>query len=219
MSLLSTILEVFFPSRCLSCGEKNTELCTKCLNESPGAERESAKWVFPLYDYRHPPIKKSIALLKYKGKKRIAEIFGEVLYDKILEEVSELAMMENFRESILVPIPLSRKRLHERGYNQAELSCKQIIKINNERSGINTKLENGILIKIKDEKHQAHLSDRRERLENIVGSFVVKNPEMIKNKNIILIDDVTTTGATLEEAKKTLKKSGSRKVIAFTIAH
>lgn len=219
MSLSSTILEVFFPSKCLSCGLKNTDLCPKCLNESPSAERESAHWIFPLFDYRHPPIKKAISLLKYKGKKRIAENFGEVLYDRMLEEISELVIMENFKESLLIPIPLSRKRLRERGYNQAELICKKLIEINNLRHGIDTKLGNNILIKIKDEKHQAHINDRRERLKNIIGSFAIKNPEAIKSKNIILIDDVTTTGATLEEAKKTLKKAGARKIIAFTLAH
>ncbi len=219
MTILSTILDIIFPSKCTSCGEKGQELCLKCLNESPNAERESANWIYPLFDYRHPPIKKAISLLKYKRKKRIAELFGEVLYDRILEELAELSQMENVKEAILIPIPLSKKRFHERGYNQTELICKKLIETNNLRHSINIKLENKILIKIKDEKHQAHLHGRKERLENIIGSFIIKNPEIIKNKNIILIDDVTTTGATLEEAKKTLKKAGARKVIAFTIAH
>jgi ComF family protein len=222
MSILSTILEAIFPSKCVSCGEKGQELCLRCLNDSPQAERESAKWILPLFDYRHPPIKKAIVSMKYKSKKRIATLFGDVLYDHIMEELADLVLMENFKESILIPIPLSKRRLRERGYNQAELICDELIKIDKERNGDreqNFKLENKILIKIKDEKHQAKINDRGERLENIIGSFAVKNPEIVKNKNIILIDDVITTGATLEEAKKTLKRAGARKIIAFTIAH
>ena len=205
------------------CGQRGADLCIKCLANSPIAERESAKWVFSLFDYRHPPIKKSLWLFKYKGKKRLASIFAEVMYDKIVEELSELSVMENFRDPILIPIPLSKKRYRERGYNQTELICKKLIKINNLRPGVDMQLENNILIKPKETEHQARIHNRRERLENIIGSFAIKNTkkksELIKNRNIILIDDITTTGATLAEAKKTLKKEGVRKVIAFTVAH
>jgi len=91
--------------------------------------------------------------------------------------------------------------------------------INNLRHGVNMQLANNILIKPKETEHQARIRDRRERLKNIAGSFAVKNNEKIKGKNIILIDDILTTGATLSEAKKVLKQAGARKVIAFTVAH
>lgn len=203
------------------------DLCLSCLSLAPPAERESAKWIFPLYDYRHPSIKKSLWFLKYKGKKRLANIFAEIIYDKILEELSELSVMENFREPILIPIPLSSKRYRERGFNQAQLICEELIKINNLRDSVDEKLnlslEKNILIKIKETEHQARIKDRRARLKNLIGSFAIKNAEenvnLLKNKNIILIDDITTTGATLNEAKKTLKQAGARKVIAFTVAH
>ncbi|KKS56700.1 MAG: Competence protein F, partial [Candidatus Nomurabacteria bacterium GW2011_GWF1_42_40] len=85
--------------------------------------------------------------------------------------------------------------------------------------GVYLKLEKDILIKPKDTKHQAHIENRSERLKNIIGSFTVKNSEIIKGRNIILIDDILTTGATLSEARKVLKRAGARKVIAFTVAH
>ena len=78
---------------------------------------------------------------------------------------------------------------------------------------------NNVLIKPQETEHQARIHNRSARLKNIVGSFSVKNEELIKNKNIILIDDITTTGATLTEAKKVLKHAGARKIIAFTVAH
>ena len=82
-------------------------------------------------------------------------------------------------------------------------------------------LEKNILIKPKETKHQARIHNRGERLKNIIGSFAIKNTEknLLKNRNIILIDDIITTGATLTEARKTLKKAGARKIIAFTVAH
>ena len=219
MRFLNTILDIIFPASCLSCGTNGKDLCLECISEIPLAERETAKWIFPLYDYRYPPIKKALWFFKYNGKKKLAEIFAENIYDKILEELSELSVMENFREIVLIPIPLSSKRYRERGYNQAELLCKELEKINTARKCANMELKNDILIKIKDAEHQARIHNRSERLKNIVGSFSVKNSESIKNRNIILIDDIVTTGATLNEAKKILKQNGARKIIAFTVAH
>lgn len=213
---LNTVLDIIFPVNCISCKEKGVDLCIKCLLSFPEAERESADWIFPLFDYRHPPIKKAVWFLKYKGKRRLAKVFAEAMYARILEELSDLATMENFHDAILIPIPLAPKRERERGFNQATLICKALVKLDKD---INFKLEKNILIKPKDTEHQARIKDRSKRLKNIVGSFVVKNPEKIKNKNIILIDDVTTTGATLREAKKILKQAGAKKIIAFAIAH
>lgn len=247
MHFLNTILNIVFPAKCILCGKSGTDLCLDCLKQAPGAERESAKWIFPLYDYRHPAIKKSLWLLKYRGKKRLANIFAEIIYEKILEELSELNLMENFIEPILIPIPLSTKRYRERGYNQAELICRELIKIDkNARSShppplslrrasgiyedsVNTKLnlslEKNILIKIKETEHQARIKDRRIRLKNLSDSFAIRDDrqnrskDLIKGRNIILIDDITTTGATLNEAKKALKRADARKIIAFTVAH
>jgi len=228
MRFLNTILNVIFPVNCLACGKSGTILCIKCLVDSPEAERENKKWIYSLFDYRHPTIKKAIWLLKYKGKRNIANIFGEIMYGRILEELADLSLLENFREPILIPIPLAPGRLRERGFNQALLVCKKLMELNNNssqlknthmRDSVNMYLKKNVLIKPKDTPHQATIKDRNERLKNIIDSFAIKNQELIKNRNIILIDDVTTTGATLNEAKKVLKQAGAKKIIAFTVAH
>lgn len=216
MWFLNTILNTIFPVNCVSCGKRGEDLCLNCLNASPYAERETEKWIFPLYDYRHPTIKKAIWLLKYKGKTRLAIVFANVLYAFMLEELADLILFENFRDPILIPIPLSKKRLRERGFNQTELICKELIKLDNNQ---NFKLSRNVLIKNKETTHQARVKDRKERLRNLVGSFSAINEEQIKNRDIILIDDVTTTAATLKEAKKVLKDAGAKKIIAFAIAH
>ncbi len=217
MVILSTILDIIFPTYCLSCGQKGADLCLGCLADSPEAERESALWIFPLFDYRHPPLKKAIHSLKYRGRHRLARIFADAMYGRILEEIADLSIMENFKEPMVVPIPLSSKRRRERGFNQAELICKELIKLDG--SNKNFELAHNILIKPKDTAHQAHIENRNARLKNLIGSFTVLNPKSIVGRNLILIDDVTTTGATLNEAKKTLRQAGARKIIAFTLAH
>ncbi len=217
-TIKGALLNIVFPMKCVSCGKAGSYFCLPCIADAPVAERESEDWIFPVFDYRHPPIKKSLWLFKYKNKKALAETFAEVLHGKILEELFPLFELTNFRDALLVPIPLSRKRYRERGYNQAELIAKALVKLD---SGLYFKLGQNILIKPKDTKHQARIKNRSERLKNIVGSFAVSGEweNKIKGRNIILIDDILTTGATLTEAKKVLRKSGARKIIAFTVAH
>ncbi|MDQ5954869.1 MAG: competence protein ComFC [Patescibacteria group bacterium] len=214
MNLLNTILDIVFPVNCVSCNKNGEILCLECISLFPKAERECEEWIYPLYDYRHPPVKKLIWQLKYNKKRRLAEVLGQLMYENIVLELSDLSILENFREPLIVPIPLSYERLKERGYNQALLLCENIEKINKD-----LKVSKNVLTKIKETEHQANIKDRSERLKNLIGTFTVKNENLIQKRNIILIDDVTTTGATLNEAKKTLKQAGAKKIIAFTIAH
>ena len=219
MGFLNTILDIVFPENCLGCKKSGVYLCGDCLAEAPPAERPTLSWIYPIYDYRAPTIKKSIAFLKYKGRRKIVDVFASVLYGRMLEELADLSVMENFTNPILSPVPLSPKRYKERAFNQSEILSRKIKDLDKDNNFIF--IEN-ILVKPKDTKHQAEIKDRSARLLNLAGSFSINSkydPEFIKGKNIILIDDVTTTGATLLEARKVLKAAGARKVIAFTIAH
>ncbi len=200
------------------CGKSAEGVCADCLSSAPPAERECAEWIFPVFDYRDKTIKQAVWLLKYKGKKNLARVFAENIYGRMLEELSDLEVMENFTHPILIPIPLDNKRWRERGFNQVELICRELMRLDQNK---NWEMKNDCLIKIKDAEHQARIENRSARLKNIVGSFTVPGAgiQAIKNRNIILIDDVTTTGATLGEARKTLLNAGAKKVIAFTVAH
>ncbi|MEK7564437.1 MAG: phosphoribosyltransferase family protein [Patescibacteria group bacterium] len=206
--------------KCIDCGISGSNFCNTCIGQAPISDREVSSWIYPTFDYRHPPVKKALWLIKYKSKKSLVKIFAEIMYDRMIAELADLSQLENFNNSILIPIPLSKKGHRERGYNQAELLCEELIEID---KNTNFKLGKNILVKTKDTGHQAHIKNKGERMKNIIGAFSIKdldkNINLIKNKNIILIDDITTTGATLGEAKKVLKNAGARKIIAFTIAH
>lgn len=223
MRFLDTILQIVFPDRCLACGESGSELCPKCLSDFPMAERKSADWIFPLYDYRHPPAKKALWSLKYKGRKRLARVLGQALYEKIAEEISDISILQNFASPLLIPIPLSPKRKRERGFNQSELLCREILAVHQERlhpeNNFILEIGNNILIKPKETEHQARIRDRKARLRNIIGSFTATNQDRLSGRNVILIDDILTTGATLSEARRVLKEGGARKILAFTVAH
>lgn len=216
MSILNTILDLVFPVNCVLCYKRGTDLCTDCLAKIPPVERPTEKWIYSIFDYRDPNIKKCIKLLKYKYKKRLTIALGEILYERIIEEMSDLSLLENFKDPIIIPIPISGQRLRERGFNQTELLAQEIIHLDTEKV---FQLKLNILTKNVEKEHQARIKNKNKRLENIIGTFEVKKSEAISGHNIILIDDITTTGATLTEARKVLKKSGAKKIIAFTLAH
>ena len=130
------LLDIFFPTDCIICNKKGVALCIDCINTFPEAERESAIWIFPLFDYRHPPVRRIVQLLKYKGKRILANNLAEIMNERILEELGDLEILENFKNPILIPIPLAPKRLRARGFNQSELICTKLIQINKNKTEI-----------------------------------------------------------------------------------
>jgi len=205
-------LGLLFPQKCLGCGARNVLLCEKCLisfPESPLAETRTSP-IFAATSYQDQTVKKAIWLLKYHGIKSLAEPFSELMFKRIVVALPE--SMRDLDKTLIIPIPLSKKRHRERGFNQSEL----IGRFLSDKMSIRT--VNNVLYKTKETISQVEIKDREKRLKNLEGAFEVKNAEIIKNKNIILIDDITTTGATLNEAKRILKAAGAKKVIGLVVA-
>lgn len=203
--LIHTILNFFFPQKCIGCGKDNTLLCNDCLKriDYPGLPKD--KNIFAAADYNDETAKKAIWLLKYRKIKAISEPLAKLIYERIWNKIK-------IKNPIFIPIPLSKNRLKERGFNQAELIAKYL----SDKTSIT--LITNVLYKIKDTPSQVSIKNREKRLDNLKGSFAVKNQELIKDKNIILIDDVCTTGATIREARKIIKEKGAKKILAAVVA-
>lgn len=170
-----------------------------------------------LFNYRDPLVQYALWQLKYKGNRIIACLFGTLLYEAILEEISEKILFCNFINPLLIPLPLSREKRKKRGWNQSEMLVKEIISHDTHHI---FSYSFSAFIKHKSTLSQTHLS-KYERMKNLKDCFKVPEKEIrkIKGRNIILIDDVTTTGSTMKEAMDTLRRAGARKVIGFTVAH
>ncbi len=208
------LLDILFPG---TASERALSSCdTKTLErlKNPMA-LPSDKDIISLFSYSDPLIKALIWELKYRGYGRAVEICGEALYESM---ISELAARKDksFTDPLLFPIPLSKKRFAKRGFNQSELIAE---KMSHRDAGKHFIVRTDVFYKIKDTKNQTSIKDKKERQKNLQGCFAVKDIGAVKNKNIILIDDVVTTGSTLLEAKKTLCEAGARAVVCFTIAH
>ena len=221
MTLLKSwelILDIFFPPICLNCkryledSEKDNLVCTSCLN---GIEiyrtlfySSSGMTLAAASSYSNPALRELIHSLKYKNFLKAQKPLGEILI-KYLNNL-------NFKlqDFVIVPVPLHKTRYRKRGFNQAELLAKIVGKY------FNAPVEDKTLERIKGTKSQIELPDYKARHQNLKDSFAVNEKLAVHfmGKRVLLVDDVYTSGATIKEAAKTLKKAGVKEIIALVVA-
>jgi len=212
-SLLQFFGEILFPSFCCSCKQLGPYLCTDCYEQLEFYVLPipiSSLKVSPLYLDRiisavvyEPTIGSVLHFLKYKHAKEIGHFLGDFLY-----------FTTSFPKTDLITgIPLHFLRQAERGYNQSDLIGQRISK--------HSKIEYKTLLqRNKLTSNQASLQFRAQRFTNLQNIFIfIGDPKEIANKSILLIDDVCTTGTTLNECAKVLKEHGASSVVGLTIAH
>lgn len=216
LNIKDLLLNTIFPIKCIGCQKKDNVLCDECIVKIRPAERETDQNIIALFDYRDPIIKKAIWELKYHHKRYIGERLGEILYENIIDEISNIKDGFINRSLYVIPVPTSKHKTRTRGYNQAFYIAKGFCSKADKNI---LEIQNDLVIKTKDTIPQAKITNRTQRLKNILGVFDVKNQDKIKGRTIIVIDDVTTTGGTINEIMKILKKYKANKVIALTIAH
>lgn len=227
-NFFKNIVEAFFPAFCVNCrseeGLCHHFLCLKCRQEikliktqscprcgrispagrfCPGCHQGKLFGVIVGAKFK-PPISELIHWCKYNKMRGIAGFLAELIVP--------LIMNENIAgDLIIVPVPISLKKHLKRGFNQADLLA----------DGLSRRLKIkkiSVLKKIKETESQMKLG-RRQRLENLAGSFACRKSSVIKGKTILLVDDVMTTGATLLEGAKVLRIAGARRVYGVVVAH
>lgn len=174
-----------------------------------------------IFSYHHPLCRQAIWEIKFRGNQKLIQGFSSLLYEFILEEISEIQTFKNYSEIILIPIPTSAKRRRERGFNQCELIVNELIKEDKRRNQNNFTTNHKLLIKNTYTNKQSRTHGRSARLNNVINTMHVDNRFITENQKIlyILIDDVITTGATITEAVRVLKQAGAKNVIVFALAH
>ena len=216
MELWKFFIDLLFPITCVGCGKEGSFICEKCKNEIFDIKQEKTRYIDKLISissYNNPIIKKAIHIFKYKLAKEISIPLGEIMAEKLKCIIPK----ELINRLILVPVPLNKRRLKYRGFNQSEILAKEISK--------HTKIPviSNILIRKINTIPQAELKNPKERKSNIKGAFEINKNFSYPNfsfqkKIIILIDDVATTCATLNECAKTLKKLNPHQIWAMVIA-
>ena len=183
--------------RCKKCGkpirEAEKEYCYDCTMIRHVFEEGRSIWI------HKEPVSRAVYALKYQNRRIYAKAFGEEMADQYGYYLREKKV------ELIVPVPLHRKKMRIRGYNQAALLA--------EITGIS--VDEDILVRVKNTKPLKQLNDK-ERRRSIRGAFSVR--KSVWAKTIVLIDDIYTTGSTLDEAARVLLKAGAEKVYFLTIS-
>ena len=257
-----TILDIIFPIHCLGCGQEGNFVCLSCFKKIPlNIEKPRNNLLIASY-YKNPLIKNIIHRYKYDFIKDLAKPLSLLMIKKLQDNL-EVGPQKvgTFSKKVplsrsdlaLVPIPLHKKRLRWRGFNQSELLANEI------GQQLNIPVANNILIRTKDTLPQARIRNTKQRKENInkaftlpekvqevqdsleVGHYFVRTsaevrqnkvrpriesnrfsfyrPDLgLSNKTIILVDDISTTGATLKQAVQTLQPLNPKRIWKLIVA-
>jgi len=213
MPFASMLLNLLFPPKCAFCWKvldrTGASYCAKCAVNLPFADdgdKQTGEYfdvcVSPLYF--EGAVRDSIHRYKFRNAQHYADIYGKILSLCVAER---LDMDYDF----ITWVPLSEKRLRERGYDQAMLLARSVA-AELERPVIET------LRKNIDTTPQSIVSGRQARGDNVSGAYSVVEPALVLGRSVLIIDDVSTTGATLDECSKMLLQSGAHKIMCASLA-
>lgn len=224
--LLGPLWELLFPSRCLGCGFRGAVLCIECRPKVPwlsaavcprcalrsrggrlcercqrGASRLSSVRAACTFD---GVIRTAIHQLKFRRARFLSFFLAQVLAEELARRPLEA--------DLVLPVPLSPGRRRDRGYNQAELIAHELARL-----GCLPPPAAGLLVRPADGRPQVGLP-AAERRRNLRGAFTCPRVELIASRRCLLIDDVMTTGATLDACAQPLLEAGAERVMALVVA-
>jgi len=225
--LFQPLIDFIYPSVCLSCTKKLPDgeqlICKSCWQKVQRAalpaefEKELmskfsidgyiSKAFSSFYFEEGGVLQSIIYALKYDGKKSIGVMLGKCVGELIRND-DDFGLVD-----ILIPVPLHKTKQRERGYNQSDYICRGISQM------INIPFRTDILKRRKYTISQTQLN-REERRQNVAGAFKVnrRRAELVRGKILVLVDDVITTGSTINECAKTLLENGARNIYAVSVA-
>jgi ComF family protein len=193
------------PPFCRRCGrhlkDPSKDICGLCQDKNYYFDRAFSACIY------EGVLKELIHQFKYSDKEYLGNILSELLIDFIKQYNIPLEAFD-----FLIPVPLHKRKLREREFNQAEILAQSLA------CAFNLVLSKDALLRIRDTATQTELKEN-ERLKNVEGCFMVNPGVELKGKDILLIDDLLTTGATCSQAAYALKKAGCNQVIVMTLAN
>jgi len=213
MKIFTSFLNLLFPPKCVFCArvlnDSDEGWCEKCTESLPFAENYG-KQSGEIFDFCIAPlyytdvVRRSILRYKFRDSSYYAPVYAKLLAECI-RDCPELSY------DVISWVPLSEKRESSRGYDQAMLLARATA----------AQLDETVvptLIKSRDVKAQSELGDRSERSKNISGAYAAADSQLITGKRILLIDDIITTGSTLDECARVLIEAGAASVVCAVLA-
>ncbi|OGG50022.1 hypothetical protein A2763_03705 [Candidatus Kaiserbacteria bacterium RIFCSPHIGHO2_01_FULL_54_36] len=203
LAVLEVILDTILPLRERSARTKGRS--PEDIPLSPTVHDLLGVRITTLMDYRDEAVQDLVHSLKYDGSSHAAKLAADIVADYLREDIASARTFSQ-QEILIIPVPLHKSRARERGFNQIELVLKALPK--EFRDGTRATLAPHLLVRTRETKPQTKLL-RTERLSNVAGAFSLKEGVVVNKVTAYLIDDVTTTGATLANAATPLRRAGA----------
>ena len=209
-NLADSALRLLFPSRCVLCGREGDLICEPCSRSFPlrldpdaipklsGIRAARAVWSY------EGNVREIVRRYKYSGLRSLAPALASEMAHVLREWGPAI--------DLIVHVPVHPARLRERGYDQSELLARELARTMDTAPV-------PALVRLRETAVQARAMSAAERADNVRGAFHAPDSEKVRRANVLLIDDVLTTGATLKEASRALRRAGARNVDALTLAH
>lgn len=224
--LWRSALDTVFPIDCLGCGTRGRFICQECADKAPRLDRPfctvcanpgvsgTCSWCHahapsvdairsPYLYVQGSPIYRAITMLKYGGMRSIAPEVAELLR-------SFLGSRRSAGPDVIVPVPSHRKRVRQRGYSQASLIAAELGNMTR------VPVDAGALVRVKNAPSQLETESREARWTNVQGGFESRSG--LEGTNVLLVDDLVTTGSTASACAAALKLAGARRVIGLSVA-
>lgn len=212
MKLLEYILQILYPPKCVLCRDllekEETDLCRSCRTTVSRwlSHRQRIRFVddYTAVWYYEDLVRESLLRYKFSNARSYAEAYGRMVAMQVEKELPE-------HMDLVTWVPIGPGRLRKRGYDQCELLARAVGK----------ELElpvRKLLHKPRDNQVQSSLTDAAARRANVLGAYTLVDPQSVKDRNILLLDDIITTGATVSEAARMLQEAGAKNVYCAAVA-
>lgn len=213
MNFINSALDYFFPPICGMCGEINENyICNNCyenikkIKKCVINEYNNRNFSKHLYIFRYEGIiRNKIIEYKFEDKGYLYKMFAKI----ILSDKKTCNFIKKY--DVIIPVPISKKRKKKRGYNQSELVANELAQ------KLNQDIWTDIIIKKKDNKPQSELN-KLKRIKNVEDIYEINKPIEVKNKKVLLLDDIYTTGSTVNEIARKLKQNQTQEIGVITLA-
>lgn len=211
LKIIDFTLDILFPKYCIACEQEGVYICEACLHKAFLQTNTSHKIknTFIAGSYQNRYLREIIHYLKYHFIQELATPLGNFLSQFLQQRFNADFLRSS--NNILVPVPLHLKKFRQRGFNQSELIARGVSKYLNIPVAL-------ALRKIKSTAAQMTIEERSARLANVKHTFACDDSNTVQGKTIFVIDDVITTGATMEECKNVLTQAGAKKVFKIAVA-
>ena len=196
---------------CTVCGRPfidasgDDHLCGVCLSRTPYFARARAWACYPREEMSEHPLRRVVQKFKYGRRVSLGKPLGRLMAQGCQEFLSECAV------DVIIPVPLHPKRLRWRGFNQSVLLARQVSR------ALDVPMDPFVLCRSKQTPPQTQLTEE-ERRKNVRGAFSLNPHKPVEGRRVLLVDDVYTSGATVNECSRSLKRAGAEEVYVLTLA-